>query len=140
MKLNIDWSKLLFSWETKLVALAGVVYTAVQGFSEPSFSAAIHDPKLQLAVGGAVLAWFSKSNSAHGTTDVPIPPSQAAQIAAVAANTPIPAPHISIGEQIPGTKNIFSALADDTVLVGNLAVVEGATYIKIAAGYYQKEG
>jgi hypothetical protein len=84
----MDWNRMLFSWETKLVSLAGVVYVAVQGFNEPSLIAAVHDGKLQLAVGLAVLAWLSKSNSAHGTSAEPIPAEQAAQIALVAANTP----------------------------------------------------
>ena len=132
----MDWKKLAFSWETKLVSLAGVVYAAVQGFNEPCLNAALHDGKLQMTVALAILAYLSKSNSAHGTADVPIPPAEAQQIAAVAASVPPASSYV--GGAVPGTSDLFYSLPGDSTPVGAAVTVGGQKLIKIASAYYEK--
>jgi hypothetical protein len=132
---NMNWSKLGFSWETKLLSLLGVIYSVVVSFNEPTLSTAVHDPKLQLALFGAVLAWFSKSNSAHGTPDNPISETQAAQIAAVAASS-APA---SVGAAIPGTGGLFLAAPNDVTPVGKTVTVGGVEYQKLTVTTYQQK-
>lgn len=136
--MNAGLKKLAFSFETKLISLAGVVYIAVQGFNEPTLTAAVHDGKLQLAVFMSVLAWFSKSNSAHGTPDAPIPPEQAAKIAAVADRAVI---HSFVGAQL-GTSNLYEALPNDPTPAGEVADDPRGKFMKHVEGttqYYVKQ-
>jgi hypothetical protein len=134
----MNWQKLTFSWETKLGAIGLVVLGAAQGFigKDTTLVSLAIDGKFQLALAMAVILWFTKSVSAHGTQDAPIPPAvAAAQLAAVPLAVLAPSP---LGALVPGSKHVYFSAAGDLNAVGDLFTApDGTKYLKITATTYE---
>ena len=147
MKVRITTSKkaimtlkaFLFSWKTTALGLASVIYGVFQVFSnqDTTLTLAIHDQKLWMALIVAIMGFVAKDNTAHGTPSAPIPPTEAAQIAAVAAT--IPPASAFVGGLVPGSIDIYTSLPGDLTPVGQSVVVAGVSYKKITAALYQKQ-
>ena len=129
---------LTFSAILKALSLVTAVVTTVAAFNEPSFMAGLEDTKLYLGVLMTLSTFFAKSTNEHGTATAPIPPAQAAQIAAVAASIPIP-PSM-VGDQI--TPTVYSAKPGDTTPDGfevkNDPRGVFTKHIEGTSGYYTK--
>ena len=136
----MTWQKLTFSWQTKLGALALGVLGVAQAFIGPgkdtTLAALATDGKFQLALAMAVIVWFTKSTSAHGTQDAPISAAVAARIVAGAATIPA-APACWVGSSLFGSAHIFMSLPDDPTKIGDLVHFEGSDYKRISKDYYE---
>jgi hypothetical protein len=137
---QVTWSKLTFSWQTKVGAIALGLLGVAQAFIGPgkdtTLVALVTDGKFQLALVMAIIVWFTKSTGAHGTQDAPIPPAQAAQIARVAATLPA-TPTCWVGAQLPGSAHIFISLPGDPTPVGTVVNFEGSDYKRVSQDYYE---
>jgi len=82
--------KLPASWKTFVVGVASMLLAVIQGFHEPSISAAIHDPAFQMAVLLGFLGFLAKDfNVTGGTVGQPSTP-QALEAASQAPSTANP--------------------------------------------------
>ena len=72
--------KLSFSIILKILGALMVIVSTIQALHEPSWNAALQDPKLYADVVTALMAFFAKQNSEHGTPAVPLDPKATAAL------------------------------------------------------------